>query len=148
MFNKKYNPDINNEYKNSENKRNNTKYKLKNIPYKIIINESTNKIIKHPEDLKIKLNNNNNNIKNEYNKILKDRNIKENNKKLSKKKYEIIKNEFKIKNTELICSEETNDFEDIKDNFKSTFIEEQKNLTEDRNKFNSIIESLLNDNLI
>ena len=40
MFSSKYNPDVINEFKNSNNSRKNNKFELKNVPYKIIIEDT------------------------------------------------------------------------------------------------------------
>ena len=143
MFDNKYNPDIINDYNESEINRN-KKYELKNIPYKIIINDDIIKV-NTPEDFIIKINNNKNEIINKYKDILKNRNIK-NTKTLNKKKTKEIEKQFKLSNID--TNEIPDDFTDIKSNFISEFKEKEDEIKNDRQKFNSIIESLLSDGLL
>ena len=143
MFDNKYNPDIINDYNESEINRN-KKYELKNIPYKIIINDDIIKV-NTPEDFIIKINNNKNEIINKYEDILKNRNIK-NTKKIKKKKTKEIEKQFKLSNID--TNEIPDDFTDIKSNFISEFKEKEDEIKNDRQKFNSIIESLLSDGLL
>jgi len=143
MFDNKYNPDIINDYNESEINRN-KKYELKNIPYKIIINDDIIKV-NTPEDFIIKINNNKNEIINKYEDILKNRNIK-NTKTLNKKKTKEIEKQFKLSNID--TNEIPDDFTDIKSNFISEFKEKEDEIKNDRQKFNSIIESLLSDGLL
>ena len=143
MFDNKYNPDIINDYNESEINRN-KKYELKNIPYKIIINDDIIKV-NTPEDFIIKNNNNKNEIINKNKNILKNRNIK-NTKTLNKKKTKEIEKQFKLSNID--TNEIPDDFTDIKSNFISEFKEKEDEIKNDRQKFNSIIESLLSDGLL
>ena len=143
MFDNKYNPDIINDYNESEINRN-KKYELKNIPYKIIINDDIIKV-NTPEDFIIKINNNKNEIIKKYEDILKNRNIK-NTKTLNKKKTKEIEKQFKLSNID--TNEIPDDFTDIKSNFISEFKEKEDEIKNDRQKFNSIIESLLSDGLL
>lgn len=145
MFVNKYNPDVNNEFKKEANNRSKTKYNLLNTPYKQIIND---KIVKKKkittQDFNIKLDNNNSNIIDDFNIMVKERNVK--NIKHNKEELEKFKNELMLQsNMENI---ESKDFNDIKDDFKSEYESEQKILKEQRNKVNSIINSLLDDGIL
>lgn len=145
MFVNKYNPDVNNEFKKEANNRNKTKYNLLNTPYKQIIND---KVVKKKkittQDFNIELDNNNLNIIDDFNIMVKDRNVK--NIKHNKEELEKFKNELMLQsNMENI---ESKDFNDIKDDFKSEYESEEKILKEQRNKVNSIINSLLDDGIL
>ena len=147
MFNNKYNPDILNNYNDMEKFYNNTKYELKNKPYKLIINDDN--ILKN-NNFKINIDNTNNKkIIEKFQKIYDKRNTKSN-KKLSKKNIEEIKNKFKLRNTELFNSnnEMHEDYEDMKDNFISDYKEKEKEIKKERQNFNNILDSLLEEGIL
>ena len=110
MFNNKYNPDVVHSFENEDKSRTNTKFELKNIPYKVITNE--NKIASKPEDLKIKINEDKEEVKKNFSKIIEDRKIK-----LVKVKPDKMK---EINNLSL-DSNYINDFKELQDEFKSDF---------------------------
>ena len=97
MFSNKFNPDVVNTFNENLNTRKNNKYELKNIPYKLIINDNSKKI-KISEDLVIKTNNENKNIEANYNSLLDERNIKIKDK-VNKNK---IKNELELKDINIM----------------------------------------------
>ena len=143
MFSNKYNPDVINEFKNSNVSRNNNKFELKNIPYKIIIEDTDISNIKTTEDLKINIKEDNSNLDKKYDDIMKERKIKnsiKNNKDINK-----IKTELTLSS---LTDEIPEDFDDIKSEFKSEFEKQESEIKEGRNKFNSILESLLSDGLL
>ena len=147
MFNNKYNPDILNNYNDMEKFYNNTKYELKNKPYKLIINDDN--ILKN-NNFKINIDNTNNKkIIEKFQKIYDKRNTKSN-KKLSKKNIEEIKNKFKLRNTELFNSnnEMLEDYEDMKDNFISDYKEKEEEIKKERQNFNNILDSLLEEGIL
>ena len=145
MFSKKYNPDVINDYNNNEYVRKTEKFELKNKPYKIIITDQVDKSVKTTDDLKINVIKDNSEIKSKYDEILKERKFKNIVKKVDKKKEEEISNEFCLNSlNEFICE----DFDDVKSEFKSSFKEQEKVIKEDRQKFNSILESLLSDGVL
>ena len=144
MFSKKFNPDVTKQYKNIEKHRERIKYQTKNIPYKHILNENLTNI-KDSRDLQIKIQENNKDIDDKYNILLKDRNVKETIK-LNKKNMEDIKKNFQLEcNLE---NETTNDYIDVKSDFKSEFELQEKNIKLQREKYNSIIDSLLEDGIL
>lgn len=144
MFSKKYNPDVTNEFKNNEYLRKVEKFELKNTPYKIILTDQQNKIVNTTDDLKINIINDNSKISNKYDEILKERNIKSVIK-IDKSKEDEICKELSLNSLNEFISE---DFDDIKSEFKSSFKEQEEILKEDRKKFNSILESLLSDGVL
>jgi hypothetical protein len=145
MFSKKYNPDVINDYNNNEYIRKTEQFELKNKPYKIIITDQVDKSVKTTDDLKINVIKDNSEIKSKYDDILKERKIKNIVKKVDKKKEEEISNELSLNSlNEFICE----DFDDVKSEFKSSFKEQEKVIKEDRQKFNSILESLLSDGVL
>ena len=145
MFSKKYNPDVINEYNNNEYLRKTEKFELKNKPYKIIITDQVDKSVKTTDDLKINVINDNSEIKSKYDNILKDRKFKNVVKNIDKKKEEDLSNELSLSSlNEFICE----DFDDVKSEFKSSFKEQERVIKEDRQKFNSILESLLSDGVL
>ena len=143
MFSNKFNPDVLNTFNENLNTRNNNKYELKNVPYKLIINDNSKKV-KTSEDLVIVTNNENKNIEADYKSLLNERNIKIKDK-VNKSK---IKDQFKLKNINMNEDVYVEDFKDIKDSFESEFKITEKELQKDRDKFNSILDSLLSDGLL
>jgi hypothetical protein len=143
MFSNKFNPDVLNTFNENLNTRNNNKYELKNVPYKLIINDNSKKV-KTSEDLVIVTNNENKNIEADYKSLLNERNIKIKDK-VNKSK---IKDQFELKNINMNEDVYVEDFKDIKDSFESEFKITEKELQKDRDKFNSILDSLLSDGLL
>lgn len=143
MFSNKFNPDVINTFNENLNTRSNNKYQLKNIPYKLIINDNSKKV-KTSEDLAIVTNNENKNIEADYKLLLDERNIKLKDK-VNKSK---IKNQFELKDININEDVYVEDFKDIKDNFESEFKNTEMELKKDRDKFNSILDSLLSDGLL
>ena len=141
MFSDKLNPDVISEFKTSNTKRVSDKFQLKNIPYKIIIEDSDISKIKTTDDLVINTKEDNSKIDRNYNEIVKERKFKNN-----------IKNKNNNNTTELFLTNLTNeipeDFEDIKLEFKSEFEKQENEIKEGRDKFNSILESLYSDGLL
>ena len=147
MFSNKFNPDVINIYETKLINRNNCKYDLKNIPYKLILNDEQKKI-RTPDDLIIKtqnevLNKSAKNIEDKYKLVLEERNIKVKNKEDKK----IIKDNLQLKEINL-NEEYIDDFVDIKNNFISEFKSKELEIKKDRDKFNSILDSLLSDGLL
>ena len=143
MFSNKFNPDVINTFNENLNTRKDNKYELKNIPYKLIIKDNS-KEIKTSEDLKIITNNENKNIEENYKSLLDERNIKIKDK-VDKTK---IKNDLELKDFNLNEDVYIEDFMDIKENFESEFKSTEMELKKDRDKFNSILDSLLSDGLL
>lgn len=135
MFSKKFNPDIPNLYDNTIKKRTNDKFQLKNIPYKNLINDES-KDIKSVEDMNIKVEKDIN-LENKYNLEIQERKIK-----TTKK----INNPIKF--NEEIVNYNKNEFNSLKESYNTQFIEEQKDLENIKNNYNSLMESLLNDGLL
>jgi len=144
MFSNKYNPDVINEFKNSNTSRKNNKFELKNVPYKIIIEDADISKIKTIEDLVINTTEDNSKLNNKYDNILIERKFK-NNIKIDKDKMNTIKKELSLTN---LANDIPEDYEDIKSEFKSEFEKQEIEIKEGRNKFNSILESLLSDGLL
>ena len=146
MFANKYNPDVNNEFKKENINRSKTKYNLLNNPYKQIINDKIVKKKKNltPKDFNIEVESDNSNVIDNYNNVIKDRNVK--NVKCNKEELEKFKNELMLQSN--MENFESKDFNDIKDDFKSEYESEEKILKEQRNKVNSIINSLLDDGIL
>tara|TARA_Y100000991_G_scaffold167152_1_gene128979 strand:+ start:63 stop:506 length:444 start_codon:yes stop_codon:yes gene_type:complete len=146
MFANKYNPDVNNEFKKENINRSKTKYNLLNNPYKQIINDKVVKKKKNltSKDFIIEVESDNLNVIDNYNNIIKDRNVK--NVKCNKEELEKFKNELMLQSN--MENFESKDFNDIKDDFKSEYESEEKILKEQRNKVNSIINSLLDDGIL
>ena len=143
MFSNKFNPDVLNTFNENLNTRNNNKYELKNIPYKLIINDNSKKV-KTIEDLAIVTPNENKNIEADYKSLLNERKIKLK-EKVNKSK---IKDQFELKDINMNEDVYVEDFKDIKDNFESEFKITEMELQKDRDKFNSILDSLLSDGLL
>jgi hypothetical protein len=144
MFSKKFNPDVVNIFNDNLNNRKNKNFELKNTPYKLIIMDNKQNI-NTSKDLIINTNSNNKNILDDYNIILDERKIK--NKK--NKNNSDIKNELELSDITMEEEEDyIDDFIDIKQNFESEFKETEIEIKNDRNKFNSILESLLSDGLL
>ena len=135
MFSKKFNPDIQNLYDNTIKKRTNDKFQLKNIPYKNIINDE-NKDIKSVKDLNVKVHKDLH-LEDKYNTEIQERKIK------SVKK---INNPIKF-NDEIV-NYDKNEFNSLKESYNTKFIEEQKDLENIKNNYNTLIESLINDGLL
>ena len=146
MFKNKYNPDVATNYNQYKNTWDKQKYKLNNEPYKLITSEKAPNI-KTIEDLQIKFDNNKQLVYDKYNKLLSERKIKSI--QLDKQKKKEIKDKLILKNTKLFDTEEDHiaDFEDLKDDFKSDFKDKQDELRKDRDKFNSMLESLLDEGI-
>lgn len=143
MFSKKFNPDVVNIFNDNLNNRKNKNFELKNTPYKLIIMDNKQNI-NTSKDLIINTNSNNKNILDDYNIILDERKIK--NKK--NKNNSDIKNELELSDITMEEEDYIDDFIDIKQNFESEFKETEIEIKNDRNKFNSILESLLSDGLL
>ena len=137
MFNSKFNPDVVYSFENENKSRINTKYEIKNIPYKVITNE--NKLVKNQNDLKIPIKENKEEVNINFNKIIEERKIK-----LLKDK----KNNFKELNNLSLDNNYINDFKDLRDESKSEFKDKEKDILKDREKYNNMIESLLNDGIL
>tara|TARA_Y100000589_G_C27105405_1_gene609857 strand:+ start:365 stop:808 length:444 start_codon:yes stop_codon:yes gene_type:complete len=146
MFKGKYNPDIDNLYNKNLKYRNGTNYKLENTPYKLILEDDI-KNIRTTDDLRIKIKEDNSNITKIYEGIIKERKINAN---TETKNLEKVKENFDIKNMDLSLKEDfiPNDFEDMKDEFTSEFKEQQNEIEKDRNNFNDMLESLLEDGIL
>lgn len=148
MLNNKYNPDILNNYNYLENSYNNTKYELKNEPYKLII-EDNNKLKNNNFIINLDKNKENKeNIIKDFDILYKKRKIKTS-KKLSKKDMKEIKEKFKLKHTTLFNNNEIpDDYEDIKGGFVSDYKTEEYELKRGRNEYNNILDSLLEEGLL
>ena len=135
--NKKYNPDVNNLHNNLKKNREKAKFKLLNNPYRIIIENNTE--AKTQKDLLINDDTKDSNIEEKFNEILKDRkveNVVSNNN--SKLEFENELNNQKLSST----------FDEMKSDFKSEYEMEQQTIKLQRNKFNNIIDSLLEDGIL
>ena len=137
MFNNKFNPDVVYSFENENKSRINTKYEIKNIPYKVITKE--NKLIKNQNDLKIPIIENKEEVNINFNKIIEERKIKFLNDK---------KNNFKELNNLSLDNNYINDFKDLRDESKSEYKNKEKDILKDREKYNNMIESLLNDGIL
>ena len=135
--NKKYNPDVNNLHNNLKKNREKAKFKLLNNPYRIIIENNTE--AKTQKDLLINDDTKDSNIEEKFNEILKDRkveNVVSNNN--SKLEFENELNNQKLSST----------FDEMKSDFKSEYEMEQQTIKLQRNKFNNIIDSFLEDGIL
>ena len=137
MFKNKFNPDVVYSFENENKSRINTKYEIKNIPYKVITKE--NKLIKNQNDLKIPIIENKEEVNINFNKIIEERKIKFLNDK---------KNNFKELNNLSLDNNYINDFKDLRDESKSEYKNKEKDILKDREKYNNMIESLLNDGIL
>tara|TARA_B100000886_G_C20232642_1_gene411212 strand:- start:293 stop:706 length:414 start_codon:yes stop_codon:yes gene_type:complete len=136
MFSKKFNPDITNSYNHAIKKRDKDKFKLKDIPYKNIINDNL-KNIKSSKELIVEINDDNSKINENYNNILDERKVKQ------------IKNKNNVKLKEEIMSEYVKEeHELLKEEFKTQFENEKKELQNIKSSYNSLVESLINDGLL
>jgi hypothetical protein len=142
MFTDKFNPDVVNTFKKNLNDRNNIKYELKNIPYKLIL-ENDLKQVKTKNDFILNNEIETKNIEEKYKMLLDERNIKLKNKIDNK----VLKDKLELKEINL-NEEYIDDYVDIKKNFESEFKNTESEIIKDRNKFNSIIDSLLSDGLL
>ena len=142
MFTDKFNPDVVNTFKKNLNDRNNIKYELKNIPYKLILEDNL-KQVKTKNDFIINNKFESKNIEEKYKILLEERNIKLKNNIDNK----VLKDKLELKEINL-NEEYIDDFVDIKKNFESEFKNTESEIIKDRNKFNSIIDSLLSDGLL
>ena len=140
MFSNKFNPDIISSFDTINKKRNKDKLKPKNIPYKnITSNTNENENIKSSKDLLLDINENKIDYDLEYEKMVKDRNIKIN------KKIEIKNDHFK---DEIMNLYNKNEHNDLKLEFESKFKKEEEDLKNIKSNYNSIMESLLNEGLL
>ena len=137
MFNSKFNPDVVYSFENENKSRINTKYEIKNIPYKVITKE--NKLIKNQDDLKIPMKENKEDVKINFNKIIEERKIK---------LVENKKNKFRNLNNLSLDINYINDFNDLKVESNSEYKNKEKDILKDREKYNNMIESLLNDGIL
>ena len=137
MFTNKFNPDVVYSFENENKSRINTKYEIKNIPYKVITKE--NKLVKNKDDLKIQIKEDKEDVNINFNKIIEERKIK-----LLKDKKNNIK---ELKNLSLY-NNYVNDFKDLRDECKSEYKDKEKDILKDREKYNNMIESLLNDGIL
>ena len=147
----KYNPDVLKKYNEKQTKRNCTKYENKNIPYKLIINDDTPKKIKSEKDLKIKINENNSNIKQSYEKIIKQREYDDNNNKISKEKDNINKgdNDINKRNNDVqLLGTKQNDYGDLKKSRIDYYKTQQKELNNEKERYSNIMNSLKSKGLI
>lgn len=148
MFNDKYNPDVVINYNSTTTNNKNIKYKLKNDPYNLIINDENT--MNNPNNLNIDTKKvSEKEILEKYNIIFNERNINSI-KKLSKKNIESIKKQFKLKNTELFSVDDSmpEDYDEMKIKFKSDFSNQEESIKNDRMKYNSILDSLLEEGLL
>ena len=148
MFNNKYNPDVLINYNSTTINNKNTKYELKNDPYNLIIDDENG--MTNPNNLVIETKKvSQKDILCKYNLIFKERNISSK-KKLSKKNIELIKKQFKLKNTELFSIDDDmpDNHDEMKQKFKSEFINEEEGIKNDRMKYNNILDSLLEEGLL
>ena len=136
MFSNKFNPDINNSYNHAIKKRDKDKFKLKDIPYKNIINDNL-KNVKSSKDLIVKYDDDNSKINQQYNDIIHERKIKQ------------TKSKNNVKLKEDIMSEYVKEEHDtLKEEFVTQFESEKKELQGFKNNYNSLVESLINDGLL
>lgn len=148
MFNDKYNPDVVINYNSTTTNNKNIKYELKNDPYNLIINDEN--AMNNPNNLNIDTKKvSEKEILEKYNIIFNERNINSM-KKLSKKNIESIKKQFKLKNTELFSVDDNmpEDHDEMKIKFKSDFSNQEESIKNDRMKYNSILDSLLEEGLL
>ena len=136
MFSNKFNPDITNSYNHALKKRDKDKFKLKDIPYKNIINDNL-KNIKSSNELIVKVNDDNSKINESYNNILNERKVKQ------------IKTKNNTKLKEDIMSEYVKEEHNLlKEEFVTQFENEKKELQNIKSNYNSLVESLINDGLL
>lgn len=126
MYFNKYNPDVINTYKNIDTNRS-TQYKITNEPYKIITNR--NDKITDKKDI----------LDKEFNELLNERNIVD--KKIDNK----IDNKIEEDNEDI---DNINDYDDLKSEFNSIYKNEIEEINKDRQKMNSLLNSLKDDGLI
>lgn len=136
MFSNKFNPDITNSYNHALKKRDKDKFKLKDIPYKNIINDNL-KNIKSSSELIVAVNDDNSKVNESYENILNERKVKQ------------IKNKNNTKLKEDIMSEYVKEEHNLlKEEFVTQFENEKKELKNIKSNYNSLIESLINDGLL
>lgn len=136
MFSNKFNPDITNSYNHALKKRDKDKFKLKDIPYKNIINDNL-KSIKSSNELIVKVNDDNSKINESYSNILNERKVKQ------------IKTKNNTKLKEDIMSEYVKEEHNLlKEEFVTQFENEKKELQNIKSNYNSLVESLINDGLL
>ena len=147
MFNNKYNPDVLINYNAVTVKNKNTTYNLKNEPYNLIINDEN--ILKDSNNFSINIESSKKDIISEYDNLINSRNFGTV-KKLTKKNLDNIKKQFKLKNTEIFNIEEDlpEDHIEIKDKFISDFSKQEEDIKNDRQKYNSILDSLLEEGIL
>ena len=138
MFNNKFNPDVVHTFENEDKSREDTKYELKNIPYKVII-KSNNKII-NQDDIKKDIKENKDEVKKRFDKMLFEKKIK-----LMKDKKKDIKKNL---NSLSLDSNYINDFSELRDGFKSEYKDKEDDIVKDRENYNNMIESLINNDLL
>ena len=136
MFSNKFNPDITNSYNHALKKRDKDKFKLKDIPYKNIINDNL-KNIKSSNELIVKVNDDNSKINESYSNLLNERKVKQ------------IKTKNNTKLKEDIMSEYVKEEHNLlKEEFVTQFENEKKELQNIKSNYNSLVESLINDGLL
>lgn len=137
MFDNKFNPDVLHSFENEDRTRTNTKFELKNIPYKVITNE--NKVVNNSKDLKLEIKEDKEEVKKKFNKILEERKIK---------LFNVKSNKLKDSNKLSLNTNYMSDFNELRDEFKSDFNDKKEDIVKDREKYNSMIESLLSEGLL
>ena len=151
--NEKYNPDVLNDFNKLLQNRDNQNFTISNKTYKPIIN-NTPTIINNVKDLQINIDKSNNDIKNKLNELSQKRNyddqiVKNRYNNNNKNKFE---QDFKYRNVE-ICKisssiKDNNNYNNLKKDTNSYYEIQKKKIDEDKQRYNNIINSILDDGLL
>ena len=146
----KFNPDVLNNYDKFIETRENTSFNNKNTPYKIIIEDNIPQKVTSGDDLiinteqKIDINTN-------YIKLMESRNYLDDYNKnvFTKSNFEDNKGKFlNRRNTVQLMSQKTEDFGKLKKDRTHYYQKEQKTLDNEKQRYNSILNSLKEKGLI
>ena len=147
----KFNPDILKKYSDLSTNRNQRKFEFLNKPYKVIIKDKVPEKITSQNDLKINMNENNVDIKKNFDTLVNDRNYldNENKEKFSKKNYNLNRNRFDFRNYQVNkVSQESNDYQSLKKNNKTYYKKESNSLMQEKSKYNDIMNNLKKQGII
>jgi hypothetical protein len=151
----KYNPDVLNNYNKLVDKRNNNIFTITNKPYKNIINNNNNNNITKSQDLSIDIRQSDKNLLNELDELSNKRNKYDNyiKDKFNEKEKNEYSESFKKNTLNKIKISKTldinyNDHTLLKINTNDYLKKDNLNLNEDKQKYNDIVNSLLNEGLL
>ena len=146
----KYNPDVLTNYEKSLENRKNENFKKKNTPYRLIIQDKVLSEVKNEKDFKLDTKENVD-IKSRFHDLLENRIIQDNtNKKtFAQHKYNENQSNFNNRQNDInLISESDKDYNKLKKNRKEYYHDQQKTLSNEKERYNNILASLQKKGLI